>query len=87
MPRFNEDNRRPRDRKKTLLRLWKYLAQHKWMILAAFALVTVSNLLALIGPKLSGNAIDAIGTGPGEADFPTVFASPSPTNSHPNLAY
>ena len=33
----------------------------------------VSNLLALLGPMLSGAAIDAIGIEPGQADFPTVF--------------
>ena len=33
----------------------------------------VSNIFALLGPKLSGDAIDAIGTKPGGVDFPTVF--------------
>lgn len=33
----------------------------------------VSNLLALLGPLLSGLAIDYIGVGPGEANFPMVF--------------
>jgi len=54
---------------KVLLRLGKYMAHFKWGYLAAVALSVCSNLLSLIGPKLSGEAIDAIGTQPGQADF------------------
>ncbi len=64
---------KPKDRKKVLLRLWTYIYAHKWMALGALALTVSGNLLALWGPALSGKAIDAIGMGPGEADFPTVF--------------
>jgi len=44
-------------------RLLPYLFEHKWMLLAAFLLVTSSGFLALAGPKLSGRAIAAIETG------------------------
>ena len=64
---------KPRDRKKVLLRLWTYLYAHKWMSLGAVLLTVGSNLLALLGPMLSGRAIDAIGVEPGQADFPTIF--------------
>ena len=64
---------KPRDKKKTLLRLWKYLSRYPWMIAAAILLTLTSNLLALIGPALSGSAIDAIGTEAGGVDFPRVF--------------
>ncbi len=64
---------KPQDRKKVLLRLWKYLCKYKIMLFAAFLLTVTSNMLALIGPKLSGNAIDAIGTEAGKVDFKTVF--------------
>lgn len=64
---------KPKDRKKVLIRLWGYLFQHKWMIAAALLLTFLSNLLALLGPLLSGLAIDYIGVGPGEANFPMVF--------------
>ncbi len=64
---------KPKDRKKVLLRLWTYIYAHKWMALSALLLTVSSNLLALLGPYLSGQAIDAIGMGPGEADFPAVF--------------
>ena len=43
------------------------------MILAALLLTFTSNLLALLGPILSGLAIDYIGTAPGQANFPMVF--------------
>ena len=64
---------KPKDRKKVLLRLWGYICEHKWMALGAVALTVGSNLLALLGPYLSGKAIDAIGLTPGKVDFPTVF--------------
>ncbi len=61
------------DGKKVLLRLWGYLYQYKWMALLALLLSLFSNLLALIGPMLSGYAIDAIGLGEGQVQFQTVF--------------
>ena len=73
MPRMDRPQEKPQDRKKVLLRLWKYLYQYKWMVFAALALTIGSNLLALIGPTLSGSAIDAIGEHPGEAQFNQVF--------------
>ena len=45
---------------KVLLRLWKYLFEHKWLVFLALILTISSNLLALVGPLLSGYAIDAI---------------------------
>ena len=60
-------------RKKYLIgRLWRYLSQHKLLIFLALTCMLAGNLLALFGPKLSGNAIDAMGIGPGEVDFPSV---------------
>ena len=47
--------------------------QHKLMLLGAILLTVTSNVFSLIGPRLSGNAIDAIGLSKGEADFPRVF--------------
>ena len=57
-------------RHRVLLRL---LWRCKWLVLAAFVLMLSSNLFALIGPKLSGEAINAIDLGAGKVDFPTVF--------------
>ncbi|WP_322172487.1 ABC transporter ATP-binding protein [Acutalibacter caecimuris] len=64
---------KPKDRRKVLLRLWKYIYAHKMMALAAVLLTVGSNLLALLGPWLSGRAIDAIGLDAGGVDFPRVF--------------
>ncbi len=64
---------KPQDRKKVILRLWKYLYEHKLLILAALTLTISSNLLALMGPTLAGWAIDAIGTEAGGVDFGKVF--------------
>ena len=56
-----------------LKRLWRYLCRYKWLLLLAVLLSVSGNLLALVGPKLSGYAIDAIKPGPGLVDFETVF--------------
>jgi len=56
-----------------LRRLWRYLYEYKWLLLLALLLSVSSNLLALIGPKLSGVAIDAIEPGKGQVIFPIVF--------------
>lgn len=58
---------------KILKRLWKYLMAYKWLLLLALLLSLTSNILSLIGPTLSGKAIDAIEPGPGKVDFNTVF--------------
>lgn len=46
--------------------------QYKWLLLVAFILTVGSNLLALIGPMLSGYAVDAI-VGVGKVQFEKVF--------------
>ena len=43
------------------------------MVLAAVSLTITGNLLALLGPMLSGYAIDAIGVGPGQTNFDLVL--------------
>ncbi len=47
-------------RRYLITRLGAYLAEHKVLLLAAFVMMIVSNLLALAGPALSGLAIDEI---------------------------
>ena len=61
------------DKKYLLLRLWGYLSRHKLLILSALVCMLASNLFSLVGPKLSGKAIDAMGIGPGTVDMPTVL--------------
>ena len=64
---------KPRSKKHVILRLARYIFAHKWMVLGAVSLTIASNLLALLGPALSGYAIDAIGTEAGMADFNQVY--------------
>ena len=61
------------NKKYLLLRLWGYLSRHKLLILSALVCMLASNLFSLVGPKLSGKAIDAMGIGPGTVDMPTVM--------------
>ena len=63
---------KPKDRRYVLIRLWSYLYRYKWLLFLALFLTIVSNLLGLIGPMLSGYAIDAI-HGPNDVDFPKLF--------------
>lgn len=56
----------PKDKKsrmRVLTRLGKYILMHKWLALCAMALMIVSNLCSLAGPKISGKAIGAIQAG------------------------
>ncbi|MDF2609386.1 MAG: transporter transrane region [Lachnospiraceae bacterium] len=64
---------KPKDTKSVILRLSKYLFYNKWLLLLAVLLAITSNLLALVGPMLSGYAIDAIEPGVGAVNFKTVF--------------
>ena len=61
------------DRKKLLLRLWKYLGKNRLLLIIAICCSVASSVLALYGPKLSGRALDAIDFGAGKVDFDTVF--------------
>jgi len=71
------DNRRfsnkPADKKKTLLRLWRYLGRSRYLLIAAVFLSVTASALALYGPKLSGMALDAVDLGVGKVDFSVVL--------------
>lgn len=58
---------------KTIKRLFKYLLKYKWLMLLALALSVGSNMFALLGPKLSGYAIDCISGGEGNVDMDGVL--------------
>ena len=60
-------------KKYLLIRLWRYLSRYYLLLAAGFLLMLLSNVLALLGPKLSGKAIDAIGIRAGGVDFERVF--------------
>ena len=56
-----------------MLRLWHYMGKNSLMLVLALILSLASSLLALYGPKLSGEAINAIELGAGKVDFETVW--------------
>ena len=71
------DKRRPQAAKLPrgvlLARLWRYLGRNRFLLVLALILSLSSSMLALYGPKLSGEAINAIDLGTGNVDFATVF--------------
>lgn len=79
--RYNPEDDKKQERRyqgpNVFLRLGKYLLAFRWTGLLAMGLVCIANVLALIGPYLSGKAIDAIQfdnvTKTANVDFPTVF--------------
>ena len=58
------NNRKVTMDKKTMrsifLRLCGYIFRYKWLFLLALCMMFASNIIALAGPKISGNAIDAL---------------------------
>ena len=56
-----------------LKRLWRYMGANRVLVVLALVLSASSSLLALYGPKLSGQAINAIEPGAGKVDFDTVW--------------
>ena len=60
-------------KKHILRRLLGFLKPYGWKLVLALALMACGNLLALAAPLLSGWAVNAVGLGPGETDFPGVF--------------
>ena len=55
----------PERRRHTIKRLMQFLGRYKWGFAVALLLSIGSNLFALIGPELSGQAIDVIEAGAG----------------------
>ncbi len=62
-----------KNKKHVLLRLGRYMMRFKWLLLLALLLTVGANFFALVGPALSGKAIDAAAGGIGKVDFPAVF--------------
>ena len=58
----------------SLLRLWQYLGRNRLLLILALILSVSSSLFSLYGPKLSGQAINAIASGYGKVDFQTVYS-------------
>ena len=60
-------------KKAALLRLSKYFLQYKRLVLGALFFAVVGNVLALVAPVLSANAINAIDTKTGAVDIQLVI--------------
>lgn len=73
MANKNKTFEKPKNRRGTILRLGKYMMSYIWLLLLALALTIGSNMFSLIGPTLSGYAIDAIEFGKGRVQFDRVF--------------
>ncbi len=61
------------DMGKMLLRLWRYIGKNRLLVALALILAMSGNVIGLISPKLSGQAINAIDLGAGKVDFDTVL--------------
>lgn len=57
---MNRKENTPKNRKGLLLRILGYIMEHKFLFFLAIVLTLLSNQLALLGPKYSGEAIDAM---------------------------
>lgn len=72
---------KPRDIRYVLRGLWRYLHGHLPQFALSLALILVANVLSLFGPRLAGQAIDAMGPGSravgatsvGQVPFPRVL--------------
>lgn len=60
-------------KKNTLKRVMSYLFEYKFLMIIAIVLSIGSNIFALIGPMLSGYAIDNINIGKGAVNFSKVY--------------
>lgn len=56
-----------------LKRMSKYLYKYKFTIIISIILTIISNIFALVGPMLSGYAIEVIEKGNGNIDFSKIF--------------
>ena len=68
---MTKNNKKKRDNKGIFLRLSKYVLQQWPLFIVAVALTLGANQLSLLGPKYSGEAIDAIAN-PKGIDFSFV---------------
>ena len=62
-----------KQQKHVILRLGRYLVRYRLLLALAFLMTAAGNLFALVGPMLSGWAVDAIQPGKGLVDFDRVF--------------
>ncbi|RHO57476.1 ABC transporter ATP-binding protein [Ruminococcaceae bacterium AM07-15] len=63
----------PGRKRATLLRLCRYVMRFRFWVILALLLTVLSNYFGLMGPYLSGLAVDSIGSKAGTVQFPLVF--------------
>lgn len=66
-------DKRPKDTRGTLLRMFSYLAAHKFLLLAVIAMSFAANVLSLLGPSYAGSAINEANAGMGKVNFDRVY--------------
>ncbi len=71
--RRNQAVQKPKDARGTFSRLMSYLSVYKWILLVVLILCVVSNIMQLMGPSLSGAAIDEAAAGIGKVNFDNIF--------------
>ncbi len=64
---------KPRNKKYVFKGLWNYLKAHIGWLILALILTISGNIFALIGPYLSGKAVNAMKLGEGRVDFDSVY--------------
>lgn len=75
MPQQNNivKKEKPKDAKGTLKRLVSYVSQHRGILALVLILCLLSNVLALAGPSLAGQAINEAAAGKGRVNFARVY--------------
>ena len=66
-------DKKPKDTRGTLLRMFSYLAAHKFLLLAVIAMSFAANVLSLLGPSYAGSAINEANAGMGKINFDRVY--------------
>ena len=66
------EKQKPKDAKRTLRRIVKYLSDYVWIVGVFVVLAFLSNIGNLMGPRLAGLAIGATEAGAGSVDMDTV---------------
>ena len=73
MARRDTKKERPKDAKRTLRRILRYVMDYRATLGAIMVLVLIGNVMALLGPSMAGKAIGEAAAGAGKVDFPKVF--------------
>lgn len=74
MPSLTKKQEKKKDTKGIFIRLCGYVLKYWYIFVPALFFTLISNQLSLLGPKYSGDAIDALAN-PGGVDFETVRSS------------